>query len=175
METRLGLAGRYVDPVFQHSQRHYVGLVRDLVKADSVGFVEDTVEHVGLCFVAKKAGAQRCTVDARATVCVCRDHSTPPLLGSKHGMGSLGFRWPCADNFGVLARGANCTSVHLARPTAVSMFTTNLSASEVPMSSAMNCLQPARLFSRADGLFTPSHPRAGDGARQWSLVFLGTQ
>ena len=23
----------------------------------------------------------------------CRDYSTPPLFGSKHGMGSLGFRW----------------------------------------------------------------------------------
>ena len=40
---------------------------------------------------------------------------TPPLLGSEHGMGLLGFRWSIADNFGVLARGANCTNVHLAR------------------------------------------------------------
>ena len=47
--------------------------------------------------------------------CFCRDHSTPPLLGSKHDMGSLGFCWSSADNFGVLARGANCTDVHLAR------------------------------------------------------------
>ena len=46
---------------------------------------------------------------------VCRDHSTPPLLGSKHGLGSEGFRWWFADNIGVLARGANCTNVHLAR------------------------------------------------------------
>ena len=45
----------------------------------------------------------------------CRDHSTPPLLGSKHGMGSLGFRWSYADNNGVLATGANCTTVQLAR------------------------------------------------------------
>ena len=41
--------------------------------------------------------------------------STPPLLGSKLGLGSAGFRWSYADNFGVLARGANCTNVHLAR------------------------------------------------------------
>ena len=40
METRLRPAGRYVDPVFQHSRRHYVGFVRDLVKAGSVEFVE---------------------------------------------------------------------------------------------------------------------------------------
>ena len=31
---------------------------------------------------------------------VCRDHSAPPLLGCKHGMGSAGFRWSFADNFG---------------------------------------------------------------------------
>ena len=30
METRLEPAGRYVDPVFQHSRRHYVGFVRNL-------------------------------------------------------------------------------------------------------------------------------------------------
>ena len=51
----LGLAGRYVDPVFQHTRRHYVGFVRDLVRAGSVDFVEDAVEHVGLFLVAKKA------------------------------------------------------------------------------------------------------------------------
>ena len=46
---------------------------------------------------------------------ICRDHTTPPLLGSRHGMGSLGFRWSYADNFWVVARGANLTNVHLAR------------------------------------------------------------
>ena len=30
-------------------------------------------------------------------------------------MGSLCVRWSFADNFGVLARGASCTKVHLAR------------------------------------------------------------
>ena len=44
-----------------------------------------------------------------------RDQSTLPLLGGKHGVGSIGFRWSYADNFGFLARGANCTDVHLAR------------------------------------------------------------
>ena len=44
METRLGPAGRYVDPVRQHSGRHSVGFVRDLVLAGSVDFVEDAVE-----------------------------------------------------------------------------------------------------------------------------------
>ena len=46
---------------------------------------------------------------------VCRDHSTPPLLGGEHCTGSLGFRWSNADIFGSLARGANCTNVHLER------------------------------------------------------------
>ena len=66
-------------------------------------FCEDVTDHCTL------AGS------ADSPLFVCRDHSTPPLLGSEHGMGSLGFRWSCADNVGVLARGANCTSVHLAR------------------------------------------------------------
>ena len=60
MEARQG-------PVFQHSRRHYVGFMRDLVKAGSVGFVGTAVEHVGLFFVAKKAGAKRFFVDARAS------------------------------------------------------------------------------------------------------------
>ena len=46
MDTQLGAACRYVDPVFQHGGRHDVGFVCDLVKAGSVGFVEDAVEHV---------------------------------------------------------------------------------------------------------------------------------
>ena len=48
---------------------------------------------------------------------VYRDHSTHPLLGSAHGLGSVGFHWSYADNGG-LARGADCTNVHLARLTA---------------------------------------------------------
>ena len=61
METRLGPDVRHVDPVFQYSRRHCVGFIRDLVKAGSVGFVETAVEHVGLFFVAKKAGARDST------------------------------------------------------------------------------------------------------------------
>ena len=57
MEARLGpVVRRY--SVFQHSRRHNVGFIRDLVKAGSVGFVETAAEHVGLFFVAKEAGAQ---------------------------------------------------------------------------------------------------------------------
>ena len=53
----MGPANHHVDPVFHHSRRHYVGFVRDLVTARSVGFVEAAVEHVSLHFVAQKAGA----------------------------------------------------------------------------------------------------------------------
>ena len=66
METRLRPAGLYADPVFQHSWRHCVGFFSDLMKARSVGFVED-VEHVGLFCVAQKAGAERFIVDALAS------------------------------------------------------------------------------------------------------------
>ena len=66
-------------------------------------FFQDVTEH---CTLARSADSP---------LFVCRDHSTPPLLGSKHGMGPLGFRWSYADNFGLLARGADCTNVHLAR------------------------------------------------------------
>ena len=66
VETRLGPASRYVDPVFQLSRHHYVGLIRVLEKAGSVGFVETAAEHVGLFFVANKGGAQRFIIDARA-------------------------------------------------------------------------------------------------------------
>ena len=50
MKTQLGPAGRYVDPVYQHSQRHHVGFIREQVKAGCVGFIETAVEHVGLFF-----------------------------------------------------------------------------------------------------------------------------
>ena len=36
-----------------------MGFVRDLVRAGSVGFVETAIEHVGLLFSVKKAGARR--------------------------------------------------------------------------------------------------------------------
>ena len=49
-------AGRYVDPVFQHNRRHCAGFSRNLVKAGSIGFVEDAVEHVFFFFNAKMAG-----------------------------------------------------------------------------------------------------------------------
>ena len=45
-------------------------------KASSVGFVEDAVQHVGLFFVAQKAGGQRFIVDVRAS----NRHFWNPLL-----------------------------------------------------------------------------------------------
>ena len=46
---------------------------------------------------------------------VCRDHSTPPLLGDKHGMESLASRWSYAENSWFLTRSSDNTNVHLAR------------------------------------------------------------
>ena len=55
------------------------------------------------------------TGSADPALFVCRDHSTPPLLGCKHCMGSAGFPCSYADNFRFLARGTGCTDFHLAR------------------------------------------------------------
>ena len=74
-ETWLGPASHFVDPVFQHSPRHNMGFVHDLVEAGSIGFVEDAIELVDFLFVAKKAGAQRFIVDALASN---RHFSEPP-------------------------------------------------------------------------------------------------
>ena len=84
---------------------------------------------------------------------VCRDHSAPPLLGSKHGMGSRGFRWSCADILGeVLARGENCTDVRLARRVAALQKTTYPLPTGVPMFSVVKFLQPKRIeVERASG------------------------
>ena len=56
----------------------------------------------------------QCTLSGSADsrLSICREHSTPLLLGSEHGMGSRGFRRSYADNFWVLARGGTCTDVH---------------------------------------------------------------
>ena len=66
METWLRPAGRYVDPVFQHSRRH-VGFVRGLVKAGPVGFVETAVEHDWSLLRCQEDWAQRFIIDARAS------------------------------------------------------------------------------------------------------------
>ena len=264
MDTRLGPVGRYFDPVFQHSRRNHRSFVRDLVEAGSVGFVEAAVTHVGLFLVAKKAGAQRFIIDARASnphflrpqsgplltreglchvefqgapgdaqnwfvgsadiknalssnalswmvpsvfcaprcprvrslvplekrvnrkrlapdslifhvptthpmgfswaVFFCQDvtdHCTlagsadSPLFvcrdnsGSKHGMESAGFRWYYADNFPVLARGENCSNVHLASFIA-GVQKASLDVHDVFLASGfadllvMNCPRPTR-------------------------------
>ena len=54
VETRLGPAARCVDPVFQHSQRHYVGFVCDVVQAGSIVYVEDAVEHGGAFLLPRR-------------------------------------------------------------------------------------------------------------------------
>ena len=64
MEIRLGPAGRHVDPVFPAQPATLRG---SRSRSGSVGFVEDAVEHVGLFFVATKAGAQRFIIGVPAT------------------------------------------------------------------------------------------------------------
>ena len=80
METRLGPPGRCDDAVFQHSRCHFVGFIRDLVKAGSVGCVETAVEHVCLFCVDKKAGVQRFIIDARASNRLLLSPPSRPLL-----------------------------------------------------------------------------------------------
>ena len=62
------------------SRRQHVGFICNLVKAGSVGFVEDAVEHVDLFLVAKKAGAWRFINDARASNRHFLNPSAGPLL-----------------------------------------------------------------------------------------------
>ena len=89
----------------------------------------------------------RCTLAGSADfpLFICRDLSAPPLLGGEHDIRSIGFRLLCADNFGVLARGANCSNVHLARLIAGV-------PADVQMFSVMKCHQPTRIAAeRANG------------------------
>ena len=83
-------------------------------------------------------------------------------------MGSLVFRWSYADNFGVLARGANCTNVHLARfmsgikKKPVSMFTTYPLPAEVQMFSNFTYHQPNRIaVKQANGEYASAQSRCG--------------
>ena len=91
---------------------------------------------------------------------------------------------------GVLARGADCTDVHLARLIAgvkkasldvhdISLASGSADVSGYEVSPANSHCSGTRksysscLFSRADGIFPPSHLRPRDGARQGSRVFSG--
>ena len=102
-------------------------------------------------------------------------------------MGSLGFRWSNADNFGVLARGANCTDVHLARLIA-SVKRASLDVHDISLASGsadvLGCeVSPANSHCSGTGKqtarirsFAPSHWRSGDGELVNGHEFLfGTQ
>ena len=56
MEARLGLAGRCVVPVFQHSRRHCVGFIRDLVKTVSVGLLKRLLNTLVSFSLPRKLG-----------------------------------------------------------------------------------------------------------------------
>ena len=81
-----------------------------------------------------------CTLagSADSPLFVYREHSISPLLGSKHGMRSAGLRWSYADIFGVLARGASCTNVHLACLIA-SVQKTVLDVHDIPCQRKCQC------------------------------------
>ena len=105
-------------------------------------FCQDVVDHCTLAgsadsplFIAVTIPHHRCSVANKAW---------DPLAS----VGLMQTIWA------VLARGANCTNVHLAR-----------------------CREGLDLtsLSRADGLLAPSHQRLGDGARHWARIFLGAQ
>ena len=96
-------------------------------------------------------------------------------------MRSTGFRWSYADNFWYLAHRTDCTDVDLARLNAgvqkAGLAVHDISLAEVPMFSELvlqwsRQTDGANSFSPPDGLFAPSHWRSGNGARQWSRVFL---
>ena len=90
---------RLVDTLIQFfstARVTYVGFIRDLVNAGSVDFVEDTVEHVGLFVVAKKAGAQRFIGHARPKQSTCL---RPPacILFTGEGLCHVEFHEPLED------------------------------------------------------------------------------
>ena len=60
-----GLANMYMDPVLSRSRRHYVGFLRDLVKADLLDFTIIPTALCGIFFVCKKDGSLRLILDAR--------------------------------------------------------------------------------------------------------------
>ena len=63
MENHLGPVGRYVDPFFQHSQRHYVGVSL----AIWCKLVSSILNTLGSFSLPKELGAQRFMIDARAS------------------------------------------------------------------------------------------------------------
>ena len=109
------------------------------------------------------------TSSADSPLFVCRDHSTPPLFGSKHCMGSAGFRWSYADNVGVLARDEKIVLTFILHVSwqafrkPISMFTIFPLPEEGPILSVMKCLQPTRIaVERASGyhVFNQSRGRS---------------
>ena len=95
----------------QDSRRHYVGSIRDLVKAGCVGFVATAVGHAG--FFCQEGCVQRFIVDARASN---RLFLNPSIWTVAHRGGTL----PCR-----ISRNASGLSelVLWVRPTSRTRFT----------------------------------------------------
>ena len=88
------------------------------VLASEVGYTGKTIEQKRLAPDSLMYFVPATLAGSADFPLFCRDHYTPPLLGGEHDVGSFGLRWSYADNFGFLARGENCTNVHVARPIA---------------------------------------------------------
>ena len=97
---------------------------------------------------------------------VCRDHSTPPLLGSKHGVGgrlvSVG-RMLTILGYCLAAQAARTFILHVSlrvNKESVSMFTTYPAPRRVPIFSIMKFLQTTRIaVERANGYHAFDHSR----------------
>ena len=103
-------------------------------------------------------GALYAQGSADSPLFICHDHSPPPLLGSKHGMGSLGFPLVvCRQNFRfcLVAHTALTSMLHVSLEVyrePVSMFTTYPLPAQVLIFSVMRCHQPTRVaVERASG------------------------
>ena len=109
-------------PAVLTSEAGYTGKMVDQrrLAPDSLVYPVRTTLSIGFSWAIFSVKRSRITARTREVLTllfsvVVTDHSTPLMLGCENGLGYAGFHWSCADNFGVLARGADCTSVHLAR------------------------------------------------------------
>ena len=126
---------------------------------------------------------------ADSPVFVCRDHSTPPLLGSKHGTRSVGFRWSYAGKF--LSLGSRRKLYQRSSRTSLCRCSESRSrcsryffCQRKGRCSRLRSISSQRVLqwngqthvtysrSRSNGLFSSWHWWSGNGARQWSRVLF---
>ena len=71
--SELGVAKPYSDPVPVRGKKNYGGFLRNTSDAGMLRFTENLPATVGIFFVGKKDGRQRCIFDTRITNCYFRD------------------------------------------------------------------------------------------------------